>query len=379
MSEHTKFIGLDVHAETIAVAVATKGRGVAEFFGTIPATESAVAALVRKLGPLHQLHVGYEAGPCGYGLYRQLTALGVTCTVVAPSLIPVAPGDRVKTDRRDARKLAQLLRAGVLTAVRVPDEASEALRDLTRARQAAQQEVVRTRNRLGKLLLRLGLRPPDGVRRGSAAERDWMVGVTLPNVSQQLVLSEYRVQLAAARERVERLEAAIVAEAGRGPLAPMIAALETLRGVDVLTATTLVVEFGDPSRFTHAREAMAYTGLVPTEHSSGGRQRRGGITSTGNAHLRWVLVEAAWHYQHAPALQGRLKARQDGQPEAVRQQAWAAQQRLYRRYHRLLQRGKPKGQVVVAVARELVGFVWGIAHTVRRLEARTSSDAGLAA
>lgn len=373
MSQHTKFVGLDVHAETIAVAVAQKGRGAAEFLGTIPPTESAVAALMRKLGAPHQVHVCYEAGPCGYGLHRQLTALGITCTVVAPSLVPTAPGDRVKTDRRDARKLAQLLRAGVLTAVRVPDADTEALRDLTRARQATQQEVVRTRNRLGKMLLRLGIRRPEGVRACSAAERDWIATLTLPHASQQFLLGDYRHQLAAGRERVQRLEAVIVSEATTGPLAPLIGALMTLRGVDVLTATTLVVEFGDPSRFTRAREAMAYTGLVPTEHSSGNRQRRGGITYTGNAHLRWVLVEAAWHYQHAPALKGRLKARQEGQPEAVRQQAWAAQQRLYRRYHRLLKRGKPKGQVVVAVARELVGFVWSIARTMRALEVAPST------
>lgn len=370
MSEHTiRFVGLDVHAETIAVAVAPAGHQPAEFLGTIPPTESAVAALMRKLGSPEQLRVCYEAGPCGYGLYRQLTALGIPCTVVAPSLVPVAPGDRVKTDRRDARKLAQLLRAGVLTAVRVPDADTEALRDLTRARQAAQQEVVRVRNRLGKLLLRLSVRRPQGVRGGTAAERDWIAGLTLPDARQQFLLSDYRQQLGEARERVQRLEAVIVSEATSGALAPMIGALMTLRGVDVLTATTLVVEFGDPSRFTHAREAMAYTGLVPTEHSSGSRQRRGGITYTGNAHLRWVLIEAAWHYQHAPALRGRLKARQEGQPTAVTAQAWAAQQRLYRRYHRLLKRGKPKGQVVVAVARELVGFVWAIARTMRALEA----------
>ena len=370
MSEHTiRFVGLDVHAETIAVAVAPTGHQPAEFLGTIPPTESAVAALMRKLGSPEQLRVCYEAGPCGYGLYRQLTALGIQCTVVAPSLVPVAPGDRVKTDRRDARKLAQLLRAGVLTAVRVPDADTEALRDLTRARQAAQQDVVRVRNRLGKLLLRLGVRRPQGVRGGTAAERDWIAGLTLPDARQQFLLSDYRQQLGEARERVQRLEAVIVSEATSGALAPMIGALMTLRGVDVLTATTLVVEFGDPSRFTHAREAMAYTGLVPTEHSSGSRQRRGGITYTGNAHLRWVLIEAAWHYQHAPALRGRLKARQEGQPTAVTAQAWAAQQRLYRRYHRLLKRGKPTGQVVVAVARELVGFVWAIARTMRTLEA----------
>jgi transposase len=367
MSEHTIFVGLDVHKESIAVAVARAGTGRPEFWGTIPATETAVAALLRKLQPLDQVQCCYEAGPCGYGLARQVLAAGAECLVVAPSLVPIAPGDKVKTDRRDARKLAGLLRAGVLTAVAVPDAATEALRDLTRARQAALADALRTTNRIGKMLLRLGLRLPDGVHPGTAEAWEWIEGVRLPTVSQQLVLSEYCHQRKEAQARIQRLDAAVRSEASTSPRAPLIRALQTLRGVDVLTATTLVAEFGDPARFSRAREAMAYTGLVPSEHSSGSRQHRGKITRTGNAHLRRILVEAAWHYQHKPLLQGRLKDRQEGQSPEVREQAWTAQQRLYRRYHRLLARGKPKNQVAVAIARELVGFIWSIARSVEQM------------
>lgn len=364
MSEHTIFVGLDVHKESIAVAVARAGTGRPEFWGTIPATDDAVAALLRKLKPVERVHCCYEAGPCGYGLARQILAAGADCTVVAPSLVPIAPGDKVKTDRRDARKLAGLLRAGVLTAVPVPEEATEALRDLTRARQAAQSDALRATNRLSKMLLRLGYRAPEGVKAGTDAEWAWIQGLQLPTAAQQVVLREYIHQRDEARARIARLNGALESEASASPRAPLIRALQTLRGVDVLTATTLVAEFGDLRRFTPAREAMAYTGLVPSEHSSGGRQHRGKITRTGNAHVRRIVVEAAWHYQHAPALRRRLKERQEGQPPEIRQQAWAAQQRLYRRFHRLLARGKPKNQVVVAIARELVGFVWSIARSV---------------
>jgi transposase len=375
MAEHTIFVGLDVHKESIAVAVAPAGTARPEFWGTIPATEAAVAALLRKLQPLDRVQCCYEAGPCGYGLARQMVAAGADCVVAAPSLVPQAPGDKVKTDRRDARKLAGLLRAGVLTAVPVPDEATEALRDLTRARQTAQTDALRATNRVSKMLLRLGYRPPEGVKCGSAAEWEWITSLTLPTGSQQLVLSEYCHQRTEARARIERLDAALRAEASASPRAALIRALQTLRGVDVLTATTLVAEFGDPARFSRAREAMAYTGLVPSEHSSGGRQHRGTITRTGNAHLRRILVEAAWHYQHKPALKDRLKQRQQGQPQQIRQQAWAAQQRLYRRFHRLLARGKPKNQAAVAIARELVGFIWSIARSMDLAGTPTTSPA----
>ena len=358
------FVGLDVHKETIAVAVADGRGGEPRARATIPNAPEAVGKLLRALGPAARLRVCYEAGPCGYGLHRQLTGLGVACAVVAPSLVPTKPGDRVKTDRRDALKLARLHRAGELTAVWVPDEAHEALRDLTRARAAAVAEVHRCRQRLGKFLLRLGLRPPAGVAPWTVRHRDWLDGLRLPQPAQHLVLTEALHGLDQAAARLDRLEAAVAEAAQAGPHAPLVGALQSLRGVGPVTAATLVAELGDLRRFATARQLMAYAGLVPSEHSSGGRTRRGGITKTGNAHVRRVLVEAAWHYRHPPRIGRDLRRRQRGQPAAAVEAAWAAQGRLNRRYWRLVGRGKLTQEAAVAVARELVGFVWAVARAV---------------
>lgn len=364
MDKDIIFVGLDVHKTDIAVAVADGGGGDVRSLGTIPHNADAVRKLIQRLGPAKRMRCVYEAGPCGYGLHRQLTRLKAQCVVVAPSLVPTKPGDRVKTDRRDAAKLARLLRSGELTPVWVPDEEHEALRDLSRAREDARQDVLRCRHRLSKLLLRLGIFPPAGVKAWGAKHRAWVQSVRLPQASQQVVLREYLRAIEQAEERVRRLEQELAQATTTSAHAAVIAALQALRGVGLVTAVTLVAELGDLRRFRSPRDLMAYAGLTPREYSSGPRQHRGAITKTGNAHVRHVTVEAAWHYRHAPGVWGDLRRRQRGLDERVTATAWKAQDRLHRRYRRLVGRGKTKQQAVVAVARELLGFAWAIAHEV---------------
>lgn len=377
MNEFSNYVGLDVHKETIAVAVARPGTTPAASRGTIANTPVAVAKLVQQLGGGAGLSCCYEAGPCGYALQRQLEQLGAVCIVVAPSLIPRLPGDKVKTDRRDAEKLARLLRSGDLTAVWVPDAEHEALRDLCRAREDAQQELVRVKNRLGKLLLRLSLRPPAGTRAGTQAHTAWLRGLTLPHPVQQVVLEELRSGIAEAEARLKRLEATLAEAKLATPVATRIAGLQVLRGVGLVTAASMVAEIGDVSRFTHPRQLMAYAGVVPSEHSSGGRQQRGRITKCGNSHLRRVLVEAAQHYRHLPHVGSGLRKRQTGQPAAAVAIGWRAQQRLHRRYFRLVQRGKSSQQAIVAIARELLGFIWAVAQTLSEPAASAAHAAGV--
>jgi transposase len=355
------YVGLDVHKATIAVAVADEGRGEVRSYGTIKNTPEAVARLVKKLGPAERLECCYEAGPCGYGLQRQLTGLGGSCIVVAPSLIPTKPGDRIKTDRRDAVKLARLLRSGELTSVWVPDAEHEALRDLSRAREAARDDRHRARQRLSKLLLRLGIEEPGETKRWTQRYWVWLRAVKLEQPLQQLVLVDAIETVETGTGRLKRLEATLKEAATVGRHAPLIAALQSLRGVGVITAVTLVAELGDLGRFPTPRPLMAYLGLVPSEHSSGGSQRRGRITRAGNSHVRHVLVQAAWHYRHAPKVTRALEQRQDGQPEVVIDIAWQAQERLHARYRKLASR-KGRQKAVIAVARELAGFVWALAR-----------------
>jgi transposase len=352
---------LDVHKATIAVAVADEGRDEPRWYGTIKNTPEAVAKLVKKLGSVEQVVCCYEAGPCGYGLQRQVTGLGARCEVVAPSLIPTKPGERIKTDRRDALKLARLLRSGELTAIWVPDVAHEALRDLSRARETARDALHQARQQVSKLLLRLGIAEPGGMKRWTQRYRSWLGEVTLEQVHQQVVLVDAIETVDAATARLKRLEAKVKEAATTGPLAGLIAALQSLRGVGVITAVTLVAELGDLGRFPTPRPLMAYLGLVPSEHSSGGSQRRGRITKAGNSHARHVLVQAAWHYRHPPKLTATLKKRQVGQPTEVTDVAWRAQERLHARYRTLVGR-KGSQKTVIAIARELAGFVWALAR-----------------
>ena len=360
----TTFVGMDVHKDSIYVAVARAGMSPTDL-GSIRNEPEAVARLVRKIGDVADLRICYEAGPCGYGLYRQMVAMGARCEVVAPSLVPERAGDRVKTDRRDARKLAGLLRAGELTAVWVPGEEHEALRDLMRAREDAADDLLRKRNQLSKYLLRLGMVPGAGVRAWGSAHKRWLESLKMPHPAQQIVYAEYLKAIDEVESRIERLDKEIEAFAEISEQAPVIRALQSLKGVRVHTAATVVAEMGDLRRFESAGQAMDYVGLVPSEHSSGQSRYRGGITKTGNSHARKVIVEAAWHYRHIPHLSEELKRRQKALPESINQISWKAQSRLNRKFRKLLARGKPVQVAVVAVARELVGFMWAIARQAR--------------
>jgi len=369
----TRFVGLDVHAATIAVAVAEPD-GEVRAVGTIPNEPEAVRRLVKKLGPAEHLRACYEAGPCGYVLYWQLTALGVACDVIAPTLVPVKAGDRVKTDRRDAERLARSLRSGDLTAVWVPDAAHEALRDLVRAREAAKKDQWRARHRLQKFLLRHGQRPPAGTTVWTTRYRAWILALRFEHLAQEATRLDYLHEVDHAQERITRLERALDEAVAAAPAAmrAVIEALQALRGVAKVAAVTIVAEVGTLSRFARARQLMGYSGAVASEHSSGARVRRGGITKTGNAHLRRVVVEAAWCYRHPPRLGYALRRRHDRLDEAVKAIAWKAQHRLHSRYRRLLGRGKSKQHVVTAIARELLGFIWAIGVAVEHDAGRGS-------
>jgi transposase len=360
-----RFVGLDVHADTIAVAVAESG-GEVRSLGIIPNKLESVRKLVGKLGSVQQLKYCYEAGPTGYVLYWQLTQLGVACEVIAPTLVPTKAGDRVKTDRRDAEKLARCYRAGELTAVWVPDAEHEALRDLVRAREAAKKDQLRARHRLGKFLLRHGKRPTDAGKAWTKKYLEWIkTHVRFAQAALEATLAHYLEEVDHAAAQIVKLEQAIdqaVSEASP-EIRAVIEALQALRGVAQMTSATIVCELGSLSRFESPRQLMGYSGLVSREHSSGSKIRRGAITKTGNAHLRRVLVEAAWAYQHRPNVTGYLLRRQKSLALAdeTKHTAWKAQHRLHKRYKALAARGKNKNQIVTALGRELLGFVWAIA------------------
>jgi transposase len=360
--ERVKFVGLDVHAETIAVAVAEQD-GEVRSLGVIPNREESVRKLVRKLGPVELLRFCYEAGPTGYALYWQLTKMEAKCEVVAPTLVPVKAGDRVKTDRRDALKLARNYRAGELTPVWVPDVAHEALRDLVRAREAAKKDQLRARHRLNKFLLRHGRRPPMGVKPWTMKYLEWVKReVRFEQLAQEATLLDYLHEVEHVGARIARLDGAIEEAVKLAPpqMRAVIEALQALRGIAHVSAVTIVAELGEMSRFAGAKQLMGYGGIVASEDSSGERTRRGQITKTGNAHLRRVVVEAAWAYRHRPAVERTLRKRQEHISEEVKEIAWKAQQRLNQRYRKLLAKGKNKGVVVTAIGRELLGFIWAI-------------------
>jgi transposase len=359
MNEGITYVGMDAHKASIQVAMLTPGRREPLEWQLVNEPQ-AVRRLAKKLvrqAP-GEVICCYEAGPCGYALQRRIRAVGVACQVVAPSLIPVKPGERIKTDRRDARKLVNLLRAGLLTEVHPPTPEEEALRDLCRCREDAKEDLLRSRHRLLKMLLRRGIIWSAGKRNWTRRHREWLEGLRFESVADQVVFQDYLLATGQIEERIARLDSRLEDLAGEEPYRKPVAWLRCFRGIDTVTATTLVAELHDFRRFHSPRELMAYLGLVPSEHSSANSRRRGSITKAGNCHVRRVLVETAWHYRHVPALSRKYLRRRRGQPAWVVGLADRAQERLHRRYVRLSAHGKPHNKVVVAVARELVGFIW---------------------
>ncbi len=358
------YIGLDVHKDTIAYAVARAGRGEAESRGEIGNKPKSIARLVERLSTEfggEMLLFCYEAGPCGYSIYRQLIALGHDCQVIAPSLIPQKPGDRIKTDRRDARKLAQLLRSGDLTVVWVPDEEQEAMRDLTRARDDMKSQERKARQQLNAFVLRHGHAWPSHKTRWTQSHYSWLESLRFAHDWQQVVLQEYIDAVKTATRRVADITAQMERVLPHWSFAPVVDSLVALRGIDKLAAIVLLAELGDISRFESAQQLMAFLGLVPSEHSSSTRRRQGAITKTGNAHARRMLVESAWSYRFPARQTAHLKRKAAGASDEAKTIAWKAQKRLCGRYKTLTQAGKNTKLVCVAVARELAGFIWDIA------------------
>ena len=358
MRDGISYVGLDVHQEEIVVAVLVgSGREVTEF--RVRHDARGVGKLVRRLkGFGGRVECAYEAGPCGYTLKRRLEAEGIGCVVVAPSLTAVKPGERIKTDRRDARRLAEQLRAGMLTAVCAPSEAQEAVRDLCRCREDAREDLMRARHRLSKMLLRRGLVYRAGTN-WTHKHRRWLLGLTWQHAVERVVFGDYLQAIELLEERLRGLDGALAEQAEQEPYREPVGWLRCFRGFDTINAMTIVAELYDVVRFGSARQLMAYLGLVPSEHSSGGSRRQGGITKAGNRHVRRALVNAAWHYRHRPGVGAALRNRRQAQPAPIVALADRAQQRLHRRFmHLLLRRGKPPQKAVVAVARELVGFLW---------------------
>jgi transposase len=346
--------GLDVHAASIRLAVVRGDELLDE--RTLPYDQQAVERALRRWPGVRCC---YEAGPTGFGLYRHLAERGIACEVVAPSLVPARPGEHVKTDRRDGRRLARLHAAGLLEPIEVPSPEREAARDLVRAREDARLDRMRDRHRMSKFLLRCDRRLPG--KSWSKARRAWLGGQRFEHPAQQETFDTYLHALDLVDRRIERLEREIAALATGGPWAQLVAKLRCLRGVDTLTALAIAVEVGELRRFATAEQFMAYVGLVPCERSSGDRRRQGSITKAGNAHLRRLLVEAAWNQRARPQVGATLARRQRDQDPLVIERAWRCQQRLHRRWQRMHGRGKPRQKIVVAVARELAGFVWAIA------------------
>lgn len=360
MNKTVHYLGLDVHKETIAVAIAPQNTAEVRHYGIIGGTLAAVDKLLQKLTQQNvELRCVYEAGPCGFVLCRHLRSQGIHCDLVSPSLIPKKASDRVKTDRRDADQLARLYRAGELTPIHVPDQEDEAVRDLVRARTAAVCDQRQARHRLKGFLLRLGFRYT-GRSSWNEAHKRYLSSLIMPQAAQQVVFQECIHAIDDAGERLERLTQAVADVLPGWKWEPVVRALMSLRGVQVLTAMTLVAEVGDFSRFQDPRSLMHFFGLTPSEHTSGDKRVQGGITKCGNAHCRRVLTEAAWQYRLQPKVSAAMQQRQEQQSKEVRLIAWRAQQRLHKRFKQLA--GRKKSVVAAtAVARELTGFVWAIA------------------
>ncbi|WP_249413959.1 IS110 family transposase [Alteribacter keqinensis] len=334
------------------------------YYGMIPHTPEAIKKLVKSIGKPHTLRMCFEAGPTGYSLQRLLQSLDVQCDVIAPSLIPQRPGERIKTNRRNSIRLAQLYRAGELTPIYIPNSDDEALRDLVRAREDAKEDELRAKHRLSKFLLRNDIKPPKGVTKWTKKYRDWLDKLTLERSSLRVVFQEYYHQIKELEQRILRYEEEVKVQASEGVHAPMIQSLQALRGVALITATSLVAEVGSFRRFSTPGKFMSYVGLIPSEYSSGEKRQQGEITKTGNRHVRRLLIESAWSYRYKPAVKGELKKRQSGLSPAIQGISWNAQNRLHNKYFRLLSRGKESGKAITAVARELAGFIWAVTQEV---------------
>lgn len=358
---NTLYIGMDVHKDSITVACAGKDSEPVHI-GAIGTRQCDIDALIRKLrSQAKTLVFVYEAGPCGYWLYRYLKRKKLACWVVAPSLIPKKSGDRIKTDKRDAMKLARLARADELTCVYVPEPDDEAIRDLSRARDDARKDLQRARQRLKSFLLRSDIRYT-GTANWSAAHLRWLASLVMASPAQQIVFQEYVRTVNERHELLQRLEAELLDQAKVWRMYPVVEALQALRGVQFLVAVTTIAELGDLNRFDTPRKLMAYLGLIPSENTSSDRRRQGGITKCGNTHARRALVEAAKAYRHPAKVSEAMQIRQQDLPTPIRDIAWKAQLRLCKRYRRLRARGKHPNTVTAAIARELVAFMWAIAR-----------------
>jgi len=359
----TAYVGLDVHKDSIAVAVAAPGRAAPRFVGTTGPRLAELTKALSHLGKPAQLHVAYEAGPCGYTLARELISRGYRCEVIAVAKTPRKPGERIKTDRRDALSLARYLRAGELTPVTIPDACDQALRDLSRAREDAVRARLKARQQLKAMLLRHGLRY-EGKTSWTQAHERYLGQVSFEYPAQDIAYAEYRAAVRDANDRVERLTQALRKQTDGWRFAPVVNALMALQGIDFVTAATLVAELGDLTRFAHPKELMSYLGLVPSEYSTGESRSQGKITRAGNSHVRRVLIESAWSYRYSPRMSRDRVVRCEAQPKAVRDLAWQAQLRLCSRYRRLTARGLHQNKICVAIARELAAFVWDLARHV---------------
>lgn len=357
------WVGMDAHKNSIKVAAWLPGQG-----EPVEWTEDTTAEAVRRLARrLQRLSPGgvrccYEAGPTGYALQRQLRTAGVDCTVIAPSLTPVKPGSRIKTDRRDARKLGELFRAGLLTEVHPPSETDEALRDLCRCRDDVRVDLLRARHRLSKFLLRRHVVYRQSKHHWGSRHHQWLEELRFDDAMSQTTFDSYFLAVQQLEERQHQLDIQLAEFGARDPYREPVAALRCFKGIDTVTAVCLVAELHDFRRFRSPRQLAAYVGLVPSEHSSGEREQRGPITKSGNRHVRRLLVEASWHHRHRPALSRPLRARREGQPARVLAIADRAQERLAARYRRMSEAGKVHPKTIVAMARELCGYLWAVLH-----------------